>query len=129
MNVALFALAIPVCIADMSTFAIPNIYNKILFYATLIHLGRYGFGQFREFLFSLVILVMLLMVGTGMGDIKILALILLTHNFNTIQFITYVFLLAMVHIVILAVVHRTMPSKIALAPSIFIGLATYLAAR
>ena len=129
MNVALFALAIPVCIADMSNFVIPNIYSKILFYAALIHLGMYGFGQSREILLSLVVLVMLLIVGTGMGDIKILVLILFTHNFDTVQFIAYVFLLAMVHIVILAAVHRTMPAKIALAPSIFIGLATYLAAR
>lgn len=129
MNVTLFALAIPMCIADLSSFVIPNIYNKILFYAALIHLGTYGFGQSRWILLSLVVLVMLLIVGTGMGDVKILALILFTHNFNNVVFITYVFLLAMVHIVILAVVHRIVPSKIALAPSIFIGLATYLAAR
>lgn len=129
MNIALLVLAIPVCIADLSTFVIPNIYNKILFYAALIHLGVYGFGQLPTILFSIVILVIMLLVGTGMGDIKILAVILLTHSFNPFQFITYVFLMAMVHIVILTAIHRTMPSKIALAPSIFIGLATYLAAR
>jgi Flp pilus assembly protein protease CpaA len=129
MNVALFALALPVCIADLSTFVIPNIYTKILFYLALIHLTLFGFGQLGDVAVSLSMLSLLILIGIGMGDIKILAVILLTHSFDSIQFITYVFLMAMVHIVILTAIHRTMPSKIALAPSIFIGLATYLAAR
>ena len=129
MNVALFALTLPICIADLSTFVIPNIYSKILFYLTLIHLTFFGFGQLSDVVVSLVVLLLLLLIGIGMGDVKLLALILLTHSFHSTEYIAYVFLMAMVHIVILTGIHRVIPSKIALAPSIFIGLATYLAAR
>ena len=129
MNVALFALTLPICIADLSTFVIPNIYSKILFYLTLIHLTFFGFGQLSDLVVSLVVLLLLLLIGIGMGDVKLLALILLTHSFHSTEYIAYVFLMAMVHIVILTGIHRVIPSKIALAPSIFIGLATYLAAR
>ena len=129
MNVALFALALPICIADLSTFVIPNIYSKILFYLTLIHLTFFGFGQLSDVVVSLAVLLLLLLIGIGMGDVKLLALILLTHSFHSTEYIAYVFLMAMVHIVILTGIHRVIPSKIALAPSIFIGLATYLAAR
>ena len=127
MNFVLILLAIPVCIADISSFVIPNIYNKILSYAALIHISLFGIGQVREFGFSLVILLILLFFGIGMGDIKLLTLILATHAFSAIDFLGFVFLLAMVHIVVLVGIHRRIPSKIPLAPSIFMGLATYLA--
>jgi Flp pilus assembly protein protease CpaA len=129
MNFALFLLAIPVCIADISSFVIPNIYNKVLSYAALIHIGLFGIGQVRQVVFSLAILLALLFFGTGMGDIKLLTLILVTHSFSAIDFLGFVFLLAIVHIVVLVGVHRRIPIKIPLAPSIFIGLATYLATR
>ena len=129
MNVALFALALPICTADLSTFVIPNIYTKILFYLALIQITLFGFGQLRNVVISLVVLLLLLLTGIGMGDVKLLALILLSHSFNAPEYIAYVFLMGMVHIVILTGIHRVIPSKIALAPSIFIGLATYLAAR
>jgi len=129
MNVALFVLALPICIADLSTFVIPNIYTKILFYLTLIHLSLFGFGQLRDVVVSLAALLLLVLIGIGMGDVKLLASILLTHSFNTTEYIAYVFLMGMVHIVILTAIDRAIPSKIALAPSIFIGLATYLATR
>ena len=129
MNVALIALALPICIADLSTFVIPNIYTKILFYLTLIHLSLFGFGQLRDVVVSLAALLLLILIGIGMGDVKLLALVLLSHSFNAPEYIAYVFLLGLLHIVILTGIHRAIPSKIALAPSIFIGLATYLAAR
>ena len=72
MNVALFALALPICIADLSTFVIPNIYTKILFYLALIHLTLFGFGQLRNVVISLVVLLLLLLTGIGMGDVKLL---------------------------------------------------------
>jgi len=129
MDVALFILALPICIADLSTFVIPNIYTKILFYLMLIHLSLFGFGQLRDVVVSLVALLLLILIGIGMGDVKVLALILLSHSFNTPEYIAYVFLMGLLHIVILTGFHRAIPSKIALAPSIFVGLATYLAAR
>ena len=127
MNFALFLLAIPICIADIKGFVIPNIYNKILLYVTLIHLSFYGFGDLREVLVSVVIVIWLALLRTGMGDIKILSLILITHTAGAVEFIGFVFFLAIVHIVVLMGFQQKIPSKIPLAPSIFLGLATYLA--
>jgi Flp pilus assembly protein protease CpaA len=129
MNFALILLAIPVCIADVSSLKIPNIYSKFLFYVALIHISFYGIAGVRDVLLSVAILLALLFFGTGMGDIKLLTLILVTHSFSTIDFLGFVFLLAIVHIVLIVGVHRRIPIKIPLAPSIFIGLATYLATR
>ena len=129
MNFALFLLAIPVCIADISSFAIPNIYSKILFYVALTHISFFGIGRVRELVLPLVILLMLLFFGTGMGDIKLMTLIVVTHASNAMNFVGIVFLMAIVHIVVLAGIHRRIPTKIPLAPSIFIGIATYLATK
>ena len=127
MNIALFLLAIPICIADLKGFVIPNIYNTILLYVALIHLSFYGFGDSRDVLISAVILIGLALLRTGMGDIKTLSLILTTHTAGSVEFIGIVFFLAIVHIVVLMGFQQKIPSKIPLAPSIFLGLATYLA--
>ena len=129
MNIALLALSVPICIADMTSFVIPNIYNKILFYCALTYLALVGIGQLRQVAVSLVILILLHLIGTGMGDLKLLALILLTHSFNAAEYIVLVFIVALVHTAVMTAFHRAIPSKIALAPSIFIGLGTYLATR
>jgi len=126
---ALLLLAIPMCVADCSSFVIPNIYNKILFLFAAVHLSIYGSGDFKRVAFSAFILVALLIFKVGMGDIKLLALILITHSFSAVDYLGYVFLLAMVHIVVIAGISREIPSKIPLAPSIFVGLTTYLATR
>jgi len=126
---ALLLLAIPMCVADCSSFVIPNIYNKILFLFTAVHLSIYGFGDLKRVAFSASILVALLIFKVGIGDIKLLALILITHSFSAVDYLGYVFLLAMVHIVVIAGISREIPSKIPLAPSIFVGLTTYLATR
>jgi hypothetical protein len=128
-DVALFLLGIPVCVADCGSFVIPNIYNKILFIVACVRLLIYGFGDLDKIALSASILVVLLIFKIGMGDIKLLALILITHSFSAINYLGYVFLLSMVHIVVLAGITRKIPSRIPLAPSIFIGLSTYLATR
>lgn len=129
MNIAFFVLAVPMCIADMNSFVIPNIYNKLLFYVASIHVSLYGFGDVRDVTISVIILLALMFSGMGMGDIKSLALISMTHTSGVLAFLSCVFLLAIVHIVVHTGVHRRIPSKIPLAPSIFLGLATYLATR
>ena len=129
MDVALFLLGIPICVADCRSFVIPNIYNKILFLLACLELSLFGFGDIRKILLSILLLLVLLIFKFGMGDIKLLALILITHSFSAFDYLGYVFQLAMVHILVLAGVNRKIPSKIPLAPSIFIGLSTYLATR
>ncbi len=129
MDLALFLLGMPICVADCSTFVIPNIYTKVLFFFGAMHLFIHGFGDLRQVGISGITLVLLLVLKVGMGDIKLLALVLVTHSINAFDYLGFVFLLAMVHIVVLTGINRTIPSKIPLAPSIFIGLSTYLATR
>ena len=129
MDLALLLLGIPICVADCSTFVIPNIYTKILFLFAASHLVFYGLGDLRQVGISGIALVLLLALKVGMGDIKLLALVLVSHSFKAFDFLGFVFLLAVVHIVVLTGINRTIPSKIPLAPSIFIGLSTYLATR
>ena len=128
MNIALVLFAIPICIADMRSFIIPNIYMKVLSYAGLMHLSIFGIGHLQDLCVSIAALVCLEFFRIGMGDIKLLGLILITHSYNTIEFLGTILLVASVHIVVLSVIHRKIPSKIPLAPSIFVGLLTYLAA-
>jgi len=127
MDIALLLLGIPVCIADLHTFIIPNIYTKILLYIASIHLAFHGMVSLNNLLLTVSILLALMILKLGMGDIKILALILITHNIGALDLLGYVFLLAMLHIMVLTGINRKIPSKIALAPSIFIGFATYMA--
>ena len=129
MDLALLLLGLPICVADCSTFVIPNIYSKILFGFALVQLGIYGVGDLERLPMATVMLISLLVFNVGMGDIKLLALILLTHIFNAFDYLGVVFMLAMVHIVVCVGINRKIPSKIPLAPSILIGLSTYLATR
>ena len=129
MDLALLLLAVPMCVADCGSFLIPNVYNKILFLFAAVYLLIFGFGDIKKVAFSAFILVVLLIFKVGMGDIKLFALILITHSFSAVDYLGYVFLLAMVHIVVIAGVSREIPSKIPMAPSIFVGLTTYLATR
>lgn len=129
MDIALLLVGIPACIADLSTFTIPNIYTKILFYIASIHLALNGLGSLRELLLTTTILLVLMVFTLGMGDIKILALILITHKISALDLFGCVLVLAMLHIVVLTGINHKIPPKIALAPSIFIGLATYMATR
>jgi len=129
MDIALLLLGIPVCIADLHTFIIPNIYTKILFYMASIHLAFHGLASLNNLLLTVSILLALMILKLGMGDIKILALILITHNIGALDLLGYVLLLAVLHIMVLTGINRKIPPKIALAPSIFIGFATYMATR
>ena len=129
MDLALLLLAVPMCVADCGSFLIPNVYNKILFLFAAVHLSIYGFGDLKKVAFLASLLIVLLIFKVGMGDIKLLALILITHSFSPVDYLGYVFLLAMVHIVVIAGISREIPSKIPMAPSIFVGLTTYLATR
>ena len=115
------------CIADVTSYIIPNIYTKILLYAALLHLCIFGLGPLRDLLISTALLMCLMFFGTGMGDIKLLGLILITHPYSPIAFIATILLFAAVHIVVLMGIVRRVPLKLPLAPSIFAGFLTYLA--
>jgi len=127
MDFAILILVIPICIADISSFTIPNIYSKFLFYVASIHLSLFGLGNWVEVSVGGAILLVMMILGVGMGDIKILALLLITHTHGAISILPHVFLFAAIHIMIVFTLRGQIPSRIALAPSIFLGFATYLA--
>ena len=111
----------------MSGCVIPNIYNKLLCYCALLHAFLWGVGGVRDVVISVVMLIGLFLVRAGMGDIKTIGLILMTHTSGAIALLAFIFLVATLHILVDLGFHRRLPSKIPLAPSIFLGLATYLA--
>ena len=129
MDFALLLLGLPICVADCSSFVIPNIYNKMLLGVALVHLLIFGISDLPQVAISALLLLALFTFKFGMGDIKLLGLILITHSLNAFDFLGVVFLMAVVHIVVLTGINRGIPSKIPLGPSIFIGLSTYLATR
>jgi hypothetical protein len=78
-NFPFLLLALPICIADLNLFVIPNIYTKLLFYVATFEVVLWGFGSIHQVIVSMVALSGLVVLGIGMGDIKLLALILITH--------------------------------------------------
>ena len=113
----------------MTLYVIPNIYTKFLLYVAFLHITLFGFGSLRELLVSTALLVSLVFFGIGMGDIKLLGLILITHPYSGIDFVASILVLATVHILVLTAFRRGIPSKIPLAPSIFLSFLSYLATR
>ena len=92
-----------------------------------MHLAIFGFNRLSNVVTSSAVLVSLVVFGIGMGDIKLLGLILITHPYSAVEFVGSILVLAMIHIVVLIAFRPGIPSKIPLAPSIFVGLLSYLA--
>lgn len=124
---ALFLL--PVAIADLSQQIIPNIYLEILSAFMVIAFIMNGLPSssllFIVGLFSVVLLVL----KVGMGDIKLLAILMLTFELHLISYLVLVLVIAAVHIVISSVRNRAIPRSIPMAPAIFLGFITYMASR
>jgi prepilin signal peptidase PulO-like enzyme (type II secretory pathway) len=76
---------------------------------------------------------MLNLLGLGMGDAKLLFIILLTLNSNVHHELTLlavlIILIASLYVMLKTLKNRTLPRRIPLAPSIFVGLALYLATQ
>ena len=127
------ALAFPISLADVRSYSIPNVYLWWLLALCTPRVVFYGFGPIPRIVFITVILVLLHLVGLGMGDVKLLSIIFLYLNpLSNISFeILALFLMcsATVHAISEALWKRKLPQKIPLAPSIFAGLALYLASR
>jgi Flp pilus assembly protein protease CpaA len=127
------ALAFPISFADVRSYSIPNIYLWWLLAMCTPHFVLYGFGPSPRFLLIIVIFALLHLVGLGMGDVKLLLIIFLYLNpLSNISFeILALFLMcsATVYVISETLWKRKLPQKIPLAPSIFSGLALYLASR
>jgi Flp pilus assembly protein protease CpaA len=92
-----------------------------------------GLGSIPKLLASVLVLLLLHLCGMGMGDVKFLLIILITHNsdqqFSSLSFFTFVLLIATMHVLLLGLKDQSVPRKLPLAPSIGAGLALYMATR
>jgi len=125
--------AIPISLADSKSFKIPNVYLWLLFLGLAPFIAVNGLGSISQLVSSFLIVLTLYLCGMGMGDVKLLCLIVLAFNsdrqFSSLTFFSYLLCVATIHVMILTLKNQMMVRKLPLAPSIFVGLALYLATR
>ena len=126
-----FLLALPISIADIASRKIPNIYLQLYAYAVAVLVV---FRGVPDLIFILVVLVTLLLmsaIGVGMGDCKLLGLIVLMLQLSRFQefelLLLEIFMIALIQIVLIWLYSKVIPRTIAMAPAIFIGTSLYLA--
>ena len=126
-----FLLALPISIADIASRKIPNIYLQLYAYAVAVLVV---FRGVPDLIFILVVLVTLLLmsaIGVGMGDCKLLGLIVLMLQLSRFQefelLLLSIFMIALIQIVLIWLYSKVIPRTIAMAPAIFIGTTLYLA--
>lgn len=123
--------AIPISIADLSQRKIPNIYLQIYAYyvgALLIVNGLPG----ALFMLAVIVTLGLLSIfGVGMGDCKLLALIVLMAEISNLHEFEYlllaILLTSLIDILLRWGYSKVFPRTIAMAPAIFLGTSLYLA--
>ena len=95
------------------------------------YLLLHGFGPALNLIAALLILACLYLIGLGMGDVKLIAIISLSLNSDiqaNLSFLALLILLSASSYAILKTLwNHELPRRIPLAPSIFVGLALYLA--
>ena len=123
--------ALPISIADIASRKIPNIYLQLYAYAVAVLVV---FRGVPDLIFILVVLVTLLLmsaIGVGMGDCKLLGLIVLMLQLSRFKefelLLLSIFMIALIQIVLIWLYSKVIPRTIALAPAIFIGTSLYLA--
>ena len=126
-----FLFALPISIADIASRKIPNIYLQLYAYAVAVLVV---FRGVPDLIFILVVLVTLLLmsaIGVGMGDCKLLGLIVLMLQLSRFQefelLLLEIFMIALIQIVLIWLYSKVIPRTIAMAPAIFIGTSLYLA--
>lgn len=95
------------------------------------YLLLHGFGPVLKFVVVVLILGFLYLFGLGMGDVKLMAIISLSLNSDiqaNLSFLALLILLsASSHVIFKSLRNHELPCRVPLAPSIFVGLALYLA--
>ena len=123
----LAVLAVPISIADIKEFKIPNIYLKVLGLFCAPFLLADGLGRISNLLIIFVSLILLHVLGIGMGDVKLLAIIAVSLNSTLDSFelgnLMLITFFAFTHLVIVTLYKRSIPCRIPLAPSIFLAVA------
>ena len=123
--------ALPISIADISSRKIPNIYLQIYAYAVAVLVVVRGLPGAIFMLVVLTTLSLMSAVGVGMGDCKLLGLIVLMLQLSRFQefelLLLAIFMIALIQIVLIWLYSKVIPRTIAMAPAIFIGTSLYLA--
>ena len=123
--------ALPISIADISSRKIPNIYLQLYAYVVAALLVVRGLPDPNFMILVLVTLVLLSAIGVGMGDCKLLGIIVLMLQLSSVQefelLLLTIFMIALIQIVLIWLYSKVIPRTIAMAPAIFIGTSLYLA--
>ena len=123
--------ALPISIADISSRKIPNIYIQLYAYAVAVLVVVRGVPDLVFMLVVLAILLLMSAIGVGMGDCKLLGLIVLMLQLSRFQefelLLLAIFMIALIEIVLIWLYSKVIPRTIAMAPAIFIGTTLYLA--
>jgi len=123
--------ALPISIADISSRKIPNIYIQLYAYAVAVLVVVRGVPDLVFMLVVLAILLLMSTIGVGMGDCKLLGLIVLMLQLSRFQefelLLLAIFMIALIEIVLIWLYSKVIPRTIAMAPAIFIGTTLYLA--
>ena len=124
-------LAFPISIADISSRKIPNIYLQFYAYAVAVLVVVRGLPDPVFMLVVLVTLLLMSAIGVGMGDCKLLGLIVLMLQLSRFQefelLLLAIFMTALIQILLIWLYSKVIPRTIAMAPAIFIGTTLYLA--
>jgi Flp pilus assembly protein protease CpaA len=130
---ALFALSLPIALADLKFHKIPNTYLCLLTIFLIPHLALNGFGDLKALITFLSSTTLLHFLGMGMGDLKLLVIIGLWLNSAGIADLpllgSFILFCLLTHCMLVFVHKRRLARYIPMAPSIFIGLGLYLATR
>lgn len=123
--------ALPISIADISSRKIPNIYLQLYAYAVAVLVVVRGLPDAFFMLVVLATLSLMSAIGVGMGDCKLLGLIVLMLQISRFQefelLLLAIFMIALIQIVLIWLYSKVIPRTIAMAPAIFIGTTLYLA--
>lgn len=124
-------LSLPICIADLSQRKIPNIYLQLYTYYVGALLVVKGIPAPQFIILVCLSLSIFSFFGVGMGDCKLLALIVLMLKLSDIQefelLLLAILLAALIEIVLRWALSKVFPRTIAMAPAIFLGTSLYLA--
>ena len=123
--------ALPISIADITSRKVPNIYLQLYAYAVAVLVVFRGVPDLIFILVVLVTLLLMSVIGVGMGDCKLLGLLVLMLQLSRFAefelLLLSIFMIALIQIVLIWLYSKVIPRTIALAPAIFIGTSLYLA--
>ena len=122
---------VPISITDLSQRKIPNIYLQLYTYYVAALVIVNGLPSALLIFVVILTLGLLSIFGVGMGDCKLLALIVLMLEISNLQefeqFLIAILLTSLIDIMLIWGYSKVFPRTIAMAPAIFLGTSLYLA--